>query len=139
MCSFTQFTKKLWNPLRINPELSDTSFQEEHNTKEIWDKNEDLTNQSNILEKISSLSKDISGKGSKNSAFEIFPEENQNMINSDKNLILSHISNNKTSSMNSNSQDCQSIVNHLENDSRSSKTSELNFNFPKNEKKRFSK
>lgn len=117
--------------MNINPELSESEFQDEYNQHEILDNKELNTNQSTYSENKSSLSKDISAREYKNLEFENFSHNNSNLMISDKNLILSHISNNKCYSTHSNSQDCRSIMNHLENENKSSKTTDINYKQPK--------
>ena len=129
---FSQNTRKLWNALNINPDLSDNEFQEEGNTIEFLDENEKKTNNSCFSEKNSLISKEICAQEDKQLEFENFSEHNSNRMISDKNLILSHISKPKCSSSQSNSHDCHSIVSQLEQEIQSTKTSERNLKENKN-------
>lgn len=120
--------------MNINPELSEPEFQEEHNTYELFNNNELKTNQSTFSDNNSSKSKNIYERESGNFEFGNISQNDSHIMVSDKNLVLSHISNNKCYSTHSNSQDCRSIMNQLENENKSSNTSEINFKHDKKKK-----
>jgi hypothetical protein len=108
---FSQKTRALWNPLNINPELSDMESEDEYEhineTKKITSKNKIKENPKEEVYEI-----EYDGIDTLNGS-----DDDSNTIQSDKFLKMSHISTKKSNSTNSNIQDCQDLVNGLENGS----------------------
>jgi len=104
---FSPQTRKLWNPLNINPELSDIESENEVENsikKPSENKSKNSQNNRHVYEI------DVNGVDFLNGSNE---DDFNNQF--EGSFRMSHISNNKSASANSNIQDCQELVNGLEN------------------------